>query len=352
MHTCSDKVEAIVKAPTPASVTQLKSVLGLINYYGKFVKNLSSILQPLYNLLRKDVKWAWSQECEAAYSKIKKTMSSAPILIHFDQTKEVRLTCDASEYGIGAMISHILEDNSEQPIAFASRTLNDAEKQYSQIEKEGLAIIFGLNKFNQYLYGNKFKLVTDHKPLVTIFHPQKGIPQFSANRLRRWALILSNYNYSIEYIKSKDNKADVLSRLPMLNVESLSSWEIDNADYMNYFRNDDIPINHDLIQSETKKDKDLLAVMKYVRSGWPNFSKVPQKCKQFYHYRSELTIQDDCLLLNHRIIIPLSLRKDVLQELHKTHLGIVKMKSYARSYFWWPNLSKNVEILAQNCEAC
>lgn len=184
LHTRHKKIFAINNATIPENTKQLKSILGLINYYSKFIKNLSSILQPLYELLKQNVKWFWSKECNDAYKKIKEMLTSAPILTHYDQNKEIRLTTDASDYGIGAMITHIMEDGSEKPIAFASRTLSSTEKRYSQIEKEGLSIIFGLNKFNQYLYGREFGLVTDHKPLVTIFHPKRGIPQFSANRLR------------------------------------------------------------------------------------------------------------------------------------------------------------------------
>lgn len=118
-------------------------------------------------------------------------------MIHYNPEYELKLSTDASPCGVGCVLSHILPDGKERPIAYASQILTVAEQNYGQVEREGLAIVFGLCKFNQYLYGREFILVCDNKPLVAIFNPQKGIPQFSANRLRRWAVILSNYRYKI-----------------------------------------------------------------------------------------------------------------------------------------------------------
>ena len=159
-----NKVEAITNAPQPTNVQELQSFLGLLNYYGKFIRNLSSIIHPLNGLLHANQKWKWTDECTQAFEEAKRQLVSAHVLTHYDPTLPINLAADASAYGIGAVISHVLSDGSEKPISFASRTLTAAEKNYSQLEKEAISLIFGVRKFHQYLYGRKFTLITDHKP--------------------------------------------------------------------------------------------------------------------------------------------------------------------------------------------
>ena len=161
------KMEAIMEASSPTNVTELKSYLGLLNYYGKFLPNLATILHPLHDLLQKDRPWKWTEACESAFVKSKQRLKDSSLLVHYDLKKPLRLACDASPYGAGAVISHVMEDGTEKPIAFASRTLTSSERNYSQIEKEALSIVFGVKKFHSYLYGRKFTLITDHQPLVS-----------------------------------------------------------------------------------------------------------------------------------------------------------------------------------------
>lgn len=134
----------------------------MLNYYGKFVANLSSKLEPLYALLHHSSKWVWNETCEKVFQEAKQCLAGDSVLMHFDPSLPLVLGVDASPYGLGAVLSHKLVDGTERPIAFASRTLNKAEKNYAQIEKEGLAIVFGIKKFHLYLYGRKFSLLTDH----------------------------------------------------------------------------------------------------------------------------------------------------------------------------------------------
>ena len=147
---------------------------------------------------------------------VKEVLSSEQVLVHFDPNKPIVLSVDACSHGIGAVLSHRMEDGSERPIEYASRTLNPAERSYAQIEKEDLAIVFGITRFNLYLYGKKFTLVTDHQPLTRIFGPKCGIPPLAAARLQRWAVFLSGYDYDIVYKRSSDNaNADFFSRFPV-----------------------------------------------------------------------------------------------------------------------------------------
>ena len=219
IHTTEDKLKAIVEAPAPKNIQELRSFLGLINYYGKFIPNAASILNPLNNLLHKDAKWKWSKECQSSFDLAKKELTSSKVLTHYNPNLPLRLAGDASAYGIGAVIAHVFPDGSEHPIAFASRTLTSSEKNYAQVEKEALSLIFGVKRFHAYLYGRKFTLVTDHKPLTTILGPKKGIPSLAAARLQRWALILSAYRYDIEFRSTGEHaNADGLSRLPLSGI--------------------------------------------------------------------------------------------------------------------------------------
>ena len=127
---------------------------------------------------------------------LKDQLSSDQVLAHYDTTLSVSLACDASQYGVGAVISHLIPDGTEHPIAYGSRTLTKAEKNYAQIEREAAAIIFGIKKFHPYIYGRKFTLITDHKPLTTIFSLKFSL---AAARLQGWAIILSAYQYEVEF---------------------------------------------------------------------------------------------------------------------------------------------------------
>ena len=118
------------------------------------------------------------------------------MLVHFDPSLEIVLACDVSDYGLGAVLSHRLPDGSEKPVAFVSRTLSDSERKYSQIEKEALACVLGVTRFRSFLYGHKFILQTDYKPLLSLFNENKSIPQQATNQIQRWALTLSSYEYN------------------------------------------------------------------------------------------------------------------------------------------------------------
>ena len=215
LHPTEEKVKAIKDAPTPKNVAELRSFLGIVNYYSRFLPNLSTRLAPLYKLLHKDVKFSWNAEQDEAFKAAKKALQSDSLLVHYDSTKPLILACDASQYGLGAVLSHSFEDGTERPIAYVSRTLTPAEKNYSQLEKEGLAIIFGVKKFHNYIYGRQFTIESDHQPLSFMFGESKGTSPMASSRIQRWALTLSAYHYTIRYkAGSTLSNVDALSRLP------------------------------------------------------------------------------------------------------------------------------------------
>ena len=138
------KVATIEQASTPTNIQELHSFLGLLNYYGKFIPNLSTILHPLNALLQADQKWIWNKECTEAFRLAKQHLTSEQLLTHYDPALPLTLAADASAYGVGAVISHSYPDGSECPIAFASHTLSPSEKNYVQLEKEALSLVFGV----------------------------------------------------------------------------------------------------------------------------------------------------------------------------------------------------------------
>ncbi|XP_016343694.1 uncharacterized protein LOC107689988 [Sinocyclocheilus anshuiensis] len=240
LYKSPEKVRAIMDAPAPKNVTQLRSFLGLLNYYSRFIPNLPSVLTPLNALLCKGKQWLWSQECEVAFDKAKNLLLSQSVLTHYNPQLPIRLACDTSPYGVGAVISHILPDGQEKPIAFASRTLSKAEQSYAQIEREALGIIFGVRKFYQYLYRQKFTLFTDHRPLTTIFSPTKAIPSMAAARLQHWALLLAAYDYDIQYRDGAHHcNADGLSRLPLPTAPQV---KLDTVELLEVKQLDALPV--------------------------------------------------------------------------------------------------------------
>ena len=212
-------MKAIQDAPAPTNVTELKSFLGMVNFYGKFLPNLSSTLEPLHELLRKGTRWVWRSRQQEAYDTAKALLQSSQVIVHYDPEKELLLSCDASPYGVGAVLAHKMNDGSERPIAYASRTLSKPERGYSQLDKEALAILFAVKKFHQFLYGRHFVVYTDHKPLLGLLNPDKATPTMASSKMQRWALTLLAYEYELIYRPGNQNgNADSLSRLPLPDV--------------------------------------------------------------------------------------------------------------------------------------
>lgn len=344
-----EKIEPILKAPQPQNVTQLRSFLGMVQFYSRFLPNLASVLAPLHKLLQKDQKWEWSRAQQEAYVKCKKLLTSDALLVHYDNAHELQLACDASNDGVGAVISHVMSNGDVKPVAFASRTLTKSERNYAQIEKEALGIIFGIKKFHQYLLGRHFTLLTDHKPLLHILGPKSSIPTMAASRMQRWAVLLSQYDYSIEYLTSKQNAvADALSRLPHEDSEDGTEGTI----YVTQVVDNDFPVTAAEIAAETQKDSVLKQAYEQTLYGWSETVPMNDELKPYYSRRVELSCDRGCLKWGHRVIIPKSLRQKLLGELHSEHSGIVAMKSIARGFMFWPGLDKEIENMAGRCSVC
>uniref|UniRef100_A0AAV2L2F4 Gypsy retrotransposon integrase-like protein 1 n=1 Tax=Knipowitschia caucasica TaxID=637954 RepID=A0AAV2L2F4_KNICA len=344
VYPSKDKVRAVHDAPTPTNIKELRAFLGLVNYYGRFLPQQSTVLAPLYKLLKDQTKWRWSKVEQSAFDKCKEMLTGDKVLVHYDPSLPLSLACDASAYGIGAVIQHTTHDGQERPVAYASRTLSPAEKNYSQIEKEALSLVYGVKKFHQYLWGRKFNLITDHKPLLTLFGEHKGLPTMAAARIQRWAIILSAYDYHIIYRQSDEHgNADGLSRVPL--PETADAGTETMTAYLHALiceHLEGVPLSAQQISRATRKDAELSRLHRYIKEGWPR--EVAEELKVFYKKREELSVEQGCVLWGTRVVVPKKLRSG--------HPGIVKMKTIARQYVWWPHVDMDVEKTCKQCDRC
>ena len=348
------KVQAIVDAPDPKNVAELRSFLGMVNYYGKFLPNLATVLAPLYKLLRQTTAWKWGYKQKNAFGRVKKLLLSSRVLTHFDDQLPLILECDASPYGLGAVLSHQLPDGTEKPVGFASRTLSKAEQNYSHLDKEALAIIFGVKKYHQYIYGRQFVIKTDHKPLTHIFSESKAVPTMASGRIQRWAITLGAYDYVIRYKQGSTNaNADALSRLPLPTAERETPQPAEVVHLMEHLST--TPLSSQHIKTLTDVDPSLSRIRCLVQEGWPDHVAAPEGDQEFSSYakrRLELSVEGGCVLWGCRVVVPGKARKRAMEMLHGSHPGMAKMKSLARSYLWWPGMDKAIEECVKKCDVC
>ncbi len=277
----------------------------------------------------KNTKWEWSQACEHSFQELKQKLGSTDVLIHYDGQMPLRLACDASSCGIGAVISHVLPDGAERPIAYASRTMTQSERNYAQIEKEALALIFGVKKFHQFLYGRPFTLVTDHQPLTAVLGSKRGLPTVAAARLQRWAILLSAYQYDLEFRPTgAHGNADAFSRLPLPTCGPEDDCSV-LATIFSLSQIDMLPVDADQLRRATAADPVLSKVMSYTQHGWPQ--RVDSALQPYFRRRLELSVESGCIMCGIRVVVPESCQQRVMEELHTSHPGIVKMKSLART---------------------
>uniref|UniRef100_A0A914HNL6 RNA-directed DNA polymerase n=1 Tax=Globodera rostochiensis TaxID=31243 RepID=A0A914HNL6_GLORO len=354
---------AIRDMPPPTDLSTLRSFLGALNYYGRFIKAMRELRGPLDVLLKKDTPWEWGEAQQAAFDKAKEVLQSDLLLTQYDPTKPIIVAADASQSGIGATISHKFPDGTERVIEHACRALSPAERNYAQIEREALALIFACQKFHRMIYGRKFTLLTDHKPLLAIFGNKKGIPIYTASRLQRWALILTNYDFTIQYVRSENfGQADVLSRLIAAQktdeeavIAYTSADQMDAADdvveFVHLANMEPLPVDATEVSDHTAADELLQQVVTYVRSGWPQKG-LGAELMPYFSRRNTLTCVGGSLLTGTRVVIPRPLRQRVLKTLHFAHPGITRMKALARRHVFWPGLDQEIEDVVRSCTEC
>ncbi|XP_043264253.1 uncharacterized protein K02A2.6-like [Colletes gigas] len=358
-----EATRAIASMPNPKNVSEVQSLLGLVNHYGKFIPYLHEIKRPLEELTRKNKLWMWNKHHDAAMEKIKNVMLSPLLLEHYDPTKTLIVAADASSTGIGAVLLQRDSNGHERAVYHMSRSLTDSQRNYSQLEKEALALVTGVERFHKFVWGRRFVLQTDHKPLVALLQTEntKGLRPTTAARLKRWALRLLGYDFKIEYIRTQDfGQADALSRLMVKfrqdNAEELQVAGVQEVEKeLLQVRNTCIDSFGKEIRGKLKKatedDSILTAVFKAIREGWSSTGN-PESLQHYQRRADQLAIVDGTLLLSDRIVIPDKLRPAILTALHRGHPGIRRMKQLAREYVYWPKMSGDIEQLVRQCDPC
>lgn len=336
-----EKVAAIMDMKKPKGADEVRRFLGMVTYYTRFIPNASTMTAPLRHLIRKNVKFNWTRKCDTAFLDLKNEITSDRVLIPFDPSQEVEVACDAGPEGVAGVLSHRI-GNVERPIAFASRALTPAEKNYSQLDREALGIVFSVSHFFPYLFARKFKLITDNSPLTRIFHQNAKLPPMTAARLQRYAAFLSGFNYEIEFKKGTENvNADCLSRAPINSkpqIDTFINEEVHHIYEETICRITSQQVTYQDVRKETAKDEQLATIIQRLTSDRT--------------FESEFSIDDNVLFRGQRVVIPRTLQEAVLRELHRTHVGVTKMKQLARRYVYWKRIDKDIERLVRECEAC
>ena len=345
------KVTAITEMPNPQSKEDLRRFLGMVNYLAKFVPDLSDITAPLRELLEKDAQWCFEAAHENAIERLKSIITSEPVLKYFDPQLPTKVSTDASKSGLGATLEQKHGDKW-CPVAFASRALTQAEYNYCPIEKETLSVLFGCEKFHEFVYGQLFEVENDHQPLKSIFNkPISKAPP----RIQRFLLRLYRYDFTLNNTPGKNMVvSDALSRAYLKDQKP----EISDAE-MNYMIHSvisSLPISDEKLkqfQTETSKDETLRTLHKYVMNGWPkNKNDINPTSMPYFNIRDEISVANGLVLKGERIIVPLSMRKEMKQIIHSGNQGIEKCKARAREALYWPGMSAEIADIVSACSTC
>ena len=341
------KIEAVINMPKPRDKQGLLRLLGMIKYLSQYIPNESSITAPLRSLLKQGAEWSWQHEHDDAMDKIRKTLARDTLLAFYDVRKSATIQADASQSGLGCGLMQ-----QGRPVAFASRALTDAERNYSQIEKEMLAICFACTKFHQYIYGKCIDVQTDHRPLESIL--RKPIAKASP-RLQRMMLQLQRYSLNVMYVPGKlMHVADTLSRAYIEGQPSCGAP--DDMEVLVHNLVENLPATADKLEQFRRTIADdpvMQRLRRFIKHGWPQRkSAVPPEIQPFWDIRDELHEADGLLLLGDRLVVPGLLRQSMLQVIHEGHLGGEKCKSRARTSLYWPRMCHDIEETVARCPTC
>ena len=300
-------------------------------------------MDPIRQLTRKNVPWNWSNTQEKALEKMKILVSEAPVLCFYDQAKEITVQCDASQTGLGAAL---LQEGLS--LSFASRILTDTETRYAQIEKEMLAVVWSLEKFNQYTYGRKVNVVSDHKPLECIL--KKAVAN-APKRLQGMMMRLQKYDVDLMYVPGKNlHLADTLLRAYRPTTEGL------HKDFEHVHVVGHVPISEsrlEAIRTATEADQVMRALKQNILQGWPEErSHLPPLVHPYFAMRDERAVYDGIVFRGKRVVVPASQRSILKKRIHSSHLGIDGCLRRAKECLFWPNMTGDIRDYISACDVC
>ena len=397
IHVNEDKIKAVKDFPRPKTVRKLRGFLGLCSYYKRFVPNFAKIAAPLYQLLKKDVTFSWDTEKDHSFANLKKLLCTAPVLTHPDFSKEFILTTDASNEGVGYVLSQIGDDGNEHPLSYGGRSLRGGEPKYNTTELECLAIVEGLRANHIYLANKKFKLLTDHSALQWLrsIKPTNG-------RLHRWAMCISSYQCDIVHKPGATNKvADALSRCsypeqPATPADDfLEQISVQNLNSISLATKSKVRPAKLVLEYEDQHHTTISEPVITVSEIFPlDLSKAQQECPDFeliYKYldsnqlpsgranatriiaESDQYILDEGILYHifvprtkgipkekkiiRQLALPAIYRKEALEAYHDSlfgggHFGFDRTYQCLRQKYYWPRMYKMVLDYVKSCEAC
>lgn len=337
------RVKALQEAREPKDSSEVRSFLGLVNFSARYISNLSTKAEPLRRLTQKNTPFVWGRDQKKAFTDLKNSLTDVDTLAYFNPAMKTRVIADASPVGLGAVLLQEHEKGVWKTVCYASKSLSDVERRYSQTEKEALALVWSVERFQVYLLGREFELVTDHKPLEIIYSP-KSKP---SARIERWVLRLQPYHFNVVYKPGKENIADTLSRLPH---RSEGKDFDDTVNYVNFITVKAVPkaMTAAEIEKVALNDKEMEQLRQAIQTGrWEGTG-----CSEYLHVANELCVVGGIVMRGTRMLIPKSLRATVLTIGHEGHLGVVSMKQRLRTKVWWPKMEKDVEKFVKLCDAC
>ena len=358
-----EKVIAISQFPVPANITDMRSFMGLTNQLAGFSAEITTAALPLRPLLRPTNKFIWTPDHQQAFEKVKKALSSTPVLQFFDPARPTVLQTDASRLnGLGYALLQQDETDVWRLIQCGSRFLADVETRYSSIELEMKAIVYGMTKCSYYLLGTSFRLITDHRPLIPILD-KYSLDQISNPRLQRLRERIAAYTFTTSWLKgSLLCLPDALSRAPVsrptaedlaLCQELSASVRAVSVSVPSALAQDPQDLLLDHLRREADLDASYGLLVDLIVRGFPTArTAVPPALLPYWAPRDLLSVDDGLVLHGSRILIPPSCRKDVLSRLHAAHRGAESTIRRARSTVWWPAIESDIKSTVAACEQC
>ena len=348
-----EKTAAVIQMAAPQNITELRRFMGMINQLAKFSPRLAELSKPLRDLLSTKRAWLWGADQERAFAEVKAELAQPTVLALYDPEAETKISADASSFGLGAVLLQ-QSDETWRPVVYASRALNETECRYAQIEKEALAVTWASEKFSDYVLGRRFQMETDHKPLIPLLSTKHldSLPP----RVLRFRLRLARFDYSIHHVPGKLlYVADALSRAPTSGKVECTFLQPDEVETFVQGVVAAIPATEQRLkvyQVAQAQDAECARVMEYCKAGWPKKAVEEHNLASYWKARASLTVCNDLLLYDDRIVVPLSLRKETLQRIHDGHQGVERCRVRAKAAVWWPHISREIADMVKLCPTC